>query len=80
LTRSKRRIAVESKASSAPEVGKGFWSALKDLGIKDAWIVAPVKESYPIEKGVSVANLGDFLAEMESSLARQNESPSASDV
>jgi hypothetical protein len=49
-------------------VGKGFWSALKDLGIMEAWIIAPVKESYPIEKGVSVANLGDFLAKMESSI------------
>jgi hypothetical protein len=66
LTRGKRRIAVECKASSAPEVGKGFWSALKDLGIMEAWIIAPVKESYPIEKGVSVANLGDFLEKAES--------------
>jgi len=57
---------VECKASSAPEVGKGFWSALKDLGIKEAWIIAPVKESYPIEKRVSVANLGDFLAKAQS--------------
>jgi hypothetical protein len=44
LTKGKRQIAVECKASSAPEVGKGFWSALKDLGIKKAWIGAPVKE------------------------------------
>jgi uncharacterized protein len=65
LTRGKRRIAVECKASSAPEVGKGFWSALKDLGIKEAWIVAPVKESYPIEKNVFVANLGEFLAKID---------------
>ncbi len=72
LTRGKRRIAVECKASSAPEVGKGFWNALKDLGIKEAWIIAPVTESYPIEKGVSVANLFDFLAKMDSSVERQN--------
>jgi len=65
LTKGKRQIAVECKASSAPEVGKGFWSALKDLGIKEAWIVAPVKESYPIEKNVFVANLGEFLAKFD---------------
>jgi hypothetical protein len=38
---------------------------LKDLGIKEAWIVAPVKESYPIEKNVFVANLGEFLAKFD---------------
>lgn len=70
LTRGKRRIAVECKASSAPEVGKGFWNALKDLGIQEAWIIAPVRETYPIEKGVSVANLGDFLVRMGSSIER----------
>jgi hypothetical protein len=56
---------VECKASYAPEVGRGFWSALEDLGIKEAWIIAPVKETYPIEKGLFVANLGDFLAKAE---------------
>lgn len=65
LSKGKRQIAVECKASSAPEVGKGFWSALKDLGIKEAWIVAPVTESYPIEKNVFVANLGEFLAKID---------------
>lgn len=61
---------MECKASSAPEVGKGFWNALKDLGIQEAWIIAPVRETYPIEKGVSVANLGDFLVRMGSSIER----------
>jgi uncharacterized protein len=64
LTKGRKRIAVECKASSAPEVEKGFWNALKDLGIKEAWIIAPVKESYPVAKGVFVANLQDFLTRM----------------
>jgi len=66
LTKGKRRLAVECKASSAPEVGKGFWNTLNDLGIREAWIIAPVKESYPIEKKVFVANLRDFLAKVDS--------------
>jgi predicted AAA+ superfamily ATPase len=66
LTKGRRRIAVECKASSAPEVGKGFWNTLKDLGIREAWVISPVKESYPIEKNVFVANLRDFLAKMGS--------------
>jgi len=60
LVKGRRLIAIECKASSAPEVTKGFWNALKDLGIKEAWVIAPVKESYPIQKHVQVANLEDF--------------------
>jgi uncharacterized protein len=61
LSKGQRLLAIECKASSAPEVTKGFWNALKDLGTKEAWIIAPVKESYPIGKNVQVARLEDFL-------------------
>ncbi|MCU0585609.1 MAG: ATP-binding protein [Desulfobacterales bacterium] len=61
LVRGKRILALECKSSSAPEVTKGFWNALKDTGAKEAWIIAPVKESYPIEKQVRVMNLQDFI-------------------
>jgi hypothetical protein len=37
-------------------VSKGFWNALSDLSIKEAWIAAPVKEPYLIAKGVTVAS------------------------
>jgi hypothetical protein len=64
LTRGRKRIAVECKASSAPDVGKGFWNALKNLEIKEAWGIAPVKESNPIERGVFVTILPDFRAKV----------------
>ncbi len=60
LERGRRRVAVECKASSAPEVGRGFWNALKDLDITEAWIVAPVDESYPLGDGVTVVPIEDF--------------------
>jgi uncharacterized protein len=61
LERGRNRIAVECKASSAPTLNKGFWQALTDLQIQEAWVIAPVKESYPVEKNVTVAPLGDFV-------------------
>ena len=67
LTKGQRRIAVECKASSAPEVRKGFWNALKDLEIKEAWVIAPVLETYPIEKNVFVANLESFTRSIQRS-------------
>lgn len=64
LARGRRRIAVECKASSAPEVTKGFWSALQDVVPDEAWIAAPVKAPYAIAHGVTVAPLGHIVAQL----------------
>lgn len=61
LTRGRKRIAVECKASAAPKVSKGFWNALADLNIDEAWIISPVQESYPLDKQVTVSSLQNVL-------------------
>ena len=61
LEKGRKRIAVECKLSAAPEVGQGFWTALSDLEISEGWIIAPVKQSYPLKKGVMVASLHEFV-------------------
>jgi predicted AAA+ superfamily ATPase len=61
LERGRRRLAVECKASTAPVVSRGFWNALDDLSIAEAWVVAPVAEPYPLRAGVTVAPLRTFL-------------------
>lgn len=43
-----RRIGIETKLSSAPTVTKGFWQACADTGVSAAWVVAPVREGWPI--------------------------------
>ncbi|MBW2194697.1 MAG: ATP-binding protein [Deltaproteobacteria bacterium] len=57
LEKGRTRIAVETKASTSPEVKRSFWNALGDLKIDTAYIVAPVVESYPYERGVQVVPL-----------------------
>lgn len=57
LERGTRRLAVECKASSAPDVSRGFWQSIEDLGVEHAYIVAPVEEAYPIRKNVEVCPL-----------------------
>jgi len=61
LERGRRRLAIECKASSAPEVTRGFRQALADLDIAEAWIIAPVKETYPAGRGITIASLPRFL-------------------
>ncbi|MBT3380560.1 MAG: ATP-binding protein [Lentisphaerae bacterium] len=61
LERGSRRLALEFKASAAPKLQRGFWTALEDLDATSAAIIAPVSEEYEI-RGVRVVSLGDFLA------------------
>ncbi|MCK5437443.1 MAG: ATP-binding protein [Desulfobulbaceae bacterium] len=61
LERGSKRMAIEFKVSSSPDVSRGFWSALEDLKISEAWVVAPVKEFYPLKKNVMVIPLDDFI-------------------
>lgn len=49
-----RRIAFEVKFSSAPKPTRGFWQALQDLQIDEAYVVAPVVRRYPLSESVQV--------------------------
>lgn len=62
LEKKNKLIAVEVKSSASPEVTKGFFIALKDLKINDAWIIAPVDDKYPISESISVAPLTEFIS------------------
>ncbi len=52
--RGERKIGFEIKLSSAPSLSKGFWSAMKDLQLEQAYVVAPVETGYPIAEKVEV--------------------------
>jgi len=64
LSRGNRRIAIECKTSTAPTVTKGFHTALDDLDIDEAWIIAPVNEGYPLDRRTTVEPLAEFIAHM----------------
>jgi len=54
--------AIECKASSAPQVERGFWNAIGDVDPRHAWVVAPVDSSYPIHDRVTVGPLHEALS------------------
>lgn len=60
LVRGRRKFAIECKSSAAPKISRGFWSSIEELGVEKAWIIAPVKDSYPIADNVIVSPLSDF--------------------
>lgn len=66
-----QRIGFEIKLSSAPAVSRGFWHACEDLGLKRAYVVAPVLEPYPLAANVEVVSplmIGGLLGTGESAL------------
>jgi predicted AAA+ superfamily ATPase len=66
LAKGKRRIAVECKVSTSPSLNRGFWNAMDNLKFEEAWIIAPVKDAYPAERGVMIAPLQKFIDHLES--------------
>jgi hypothetical protein len=65
LRSGRRTLAFELKSSSVPRVSKGFWNALEDISPDEAYVVAPVKESYPIKGGVMVSPLQEIIAKLQ---------------
>ncbi len=61
LRRGQRVVAVECKASSAPSLTRGFYEAIDDLKIVEAYVAAPVDGSYPLKEGVTVASPSAIL-------------------
>jgi predicted AAA+ superfamily ATPase len=55
-----RRVGVEIKLSAAPKPARGFWEALKDLKLEQAFVVAPVSAAYPLAQGVSVLPISEL--------------------
>ena len=56
-----RTVAVECKASSAPQVNKGFWNSLEIIKPDKTYIIAPVDIAYPFKNNVEVCGLADFF-------------------
>jgi len=61
LEKGNQRIAIECKASTAPKLTRGFYSALEDLKVQKAWIIALVGDTYPLKENVFVTSLDEFL-------------------
>lgn len=65
LEKRRRRVAIECKASSAPTVTRGFRTALAGLGIREAYVVAPVQRAFPMGDGIEAVALADVLQKLD---------------
>ena len=68
VERGNRRVGVEVKFSSTPQPTKGFWTALEDLGVHQAYVVAPVAHAYPLAANVEVLPVAQLSSALLDSL------------
>ncbi|MDR3195018.1 MAG: ATP-binding protein [Tannerella sp.] len=64
IQKAETTIAVECKASAAPQVTKGFWRAIEFVKPQKSFVIAPVKANYPIHEHVEVCGLNGALAKL----------------
>lgn len=64
LERGRKKLAFEFKASMSPKVSRGFSNTLEILQPDHTWIVAPVPQSYPFQRDVTVSDIFTVLAEI----------------
>jgi len=55
LEKGNKRVAIECKGATSPSLSRGFWNAVSEVKFQEVWVIAPIKEAYPIENGVMVA-------------------------
>ncbi|MBW2317386.1 MAG: ATP-binding protein [Deltaproteobacteria bacterium] len=65
LRKGRQTLVFELKSSTVPRVSKGFWNALDDISPDEAYVVAPVKESYPMKGGVTVSPLQEITSRLQ---------------
>lgn len=61
IEKSNKTIVVECKASTSPQVSKGFWKALEVVQPQQTFIIAPINGHYPIKENVMVCGLNEAI-------------------
>jgi len=65
LVRGNRKIAIECKASAAPQLTKGNWGALADINPDHTLIIAPITgRAYQLNSNVLVAGIEEAITRL----------------
>ncbi|MBQ7490878.1 MAG: ATP-binding protein [Bacteroidales bacterium] len=57
-------IAIECKASHAPQLTEGFWKAVEDLQPQYTYVVTPSNERYHLQENVEVIGIAELLKQL----------------
>jgi uncharacterized protein len=71
LTKGRKRLTFEIKASLTPHLSKGFSDTMAALKPERTWVVCPMTDpGYPIQSGARVVGINECLKEMDAFLPR----------
>ncbi len=70
IEKSGKTVAIECKASPAPQLTKGFWRSIEFVNPDYCFIAAPVAAPYNIQENVEVCNLADLIEKVRNILSR----------
>jgi hypothetical protein len=56
-----KKIAIECKATTSPDITRSMATAINDLSPEHVFIIAPVKETYPLSPMVTVTSIVELL-------------------
>ena len=65
LEHGRKRMAIETKASTDPQLTRGFWTAVDDLQPDQTLVVAPVEAGWPVRNGVQLCSIQEALQRVE---------------
>ena len=65
----RQTLGFEIKFSSAPKVTKGFWQACEDVGVNNAYVIAPVQEGWIVANNVQVISPIDIPSYLNPNIA-----------
>ncbi len=64
LEKGPKKICIEIKASSTPKLTQGFFEGLKVIKPQQAYVVANIKESYPIKEDILALPLTELITKL----------------
>lgn len=65
LEHGRKCMAIETKASTDPQLTRGFWTAVDDLQPDQTLVVAPVEVGWPVRNGVQLCSIQEALQRVE---------------
>lgn len=64
LERAQEKICIEIKSSTTPRLTQGFFESIKVIKLTASYVVANVREAYPIKEGIYTLSLNELLKKL----------------
>ena len=64
LEKGQKKICIEIKSSTTPKLTQGFYESIKVIKPDASYVVANIKDSYPIKDNIYALSLSELLKKL----------------